>query len=309
LLASRLAQRTNDLALRSGSRGVRRGASLLRSVLISASDPTVDIDVEGFKLRARLSHEFPYYRRTHARYGSNVATLARLVCEASERPTMIDVGANIGDTVALARSTAPRLPILCIEGNQDFATLLKYNVGGWPDVDIEGPCLLADVSGTIVGHLASSRGTAKLTSGIGTVTRMSSLDDVLDRHPRFSSPALIKSDTDGFEARVIAGAVRTLQRAHPVLFLEYDPQLLSAQGSDGLALLERLRELGYGPTVVYDNFGDALCLTDLGNVRLFDDLDRYASRRPLFYFDLAVFPLERSADADELYRRETFADA
>ena len=103
----------------------------------------------------------------------------------------------------------------------------------------------------------------------------------------------------------MAGAARTLDRAHPVLFREYDPRLLSVSGSDGLELLGKLREHKYGGVVVYDNFGDALCLADLQNVRLFDDLHRYAFHRPHFYFDLAIFPLDRPRDALELYTRET----
>lgn len=304
-LAARLAQRSNDLALRSRSQWLRRGGSLLRRVLISTGDPIVDIEVEGVKLRAQLSHELPHHRRSHQRYALNVATLAQLVSETNETPTMVDVGANIGDTAALARSTAPRLPILCIEGDPGFAGLLKHNVGGWPGVDIHAPCLLAEVSGTIAGRLEPSRGTATFNADGGTGVTVSSLDDVLDRYPRFSYPSLIKSDTDGFEARIMAGAARTLERACPVLFLEYDPRLLSACGSDGLELLGRLREHEYGAVVVYDNFGDALCLADIQNVRLFDDLHRYASHRPFFYLDLAVFPLDRPRDAQELYRRET----
>jgi len=175
----------------------------------------------------------------------------------------------------------------------------------WPGVDIHAPCLLAEASGTIAGSLEPGCGTATFNSGAETEVSVSSLDDVLDRYPRFSNPSLIKSDTDGFEARIMAGAARTLDRAHPVLFLEYHPQLLSVSGSDGLELLGRLREHNYGAVVVYDNFGDALCLADLQNVRLFDDLHRYASHRPSFYFDLAVFPLDRPRDALELYRRET----
>ncbi|MEP7224921.1 MAG: FkbM family methyltransferase [Actinomycetota bacterium] len=257
------------------------------------------------KLRVPLSHELPHYRRSHERYALNVATLAQLVSESNEYPTMVDIGANVGDTAAIARSGAPGLPILCIEGDPAFAALLTYNLAEWPDVKIHAPCVLAEGSGVIAGHLESRRGTAKFHAEGRPGVSVSSLDDVLDRYPGFSSPALIKSDTDGFEARVVAGAARTLERAHPVLFLEYDPRLLSACGSDGLELLGRLRKHEYGSVVVYDNFGDVLCLADIHNVRLFEDLHRYASRRPFFYFDLAVFPLDRPRDAQELYRRET----
>ncbi len=261
--------------------------------------------MEGIKLRAPLSHELPHYRHSHERYALNVATLAQLVSETNEASTMVDVGANVGGTAALVRSTAPRLPILCIEGDPGFADLLKHNVGGWPGVDIHAPCLLAERSGTIAERLEPSRGTATFNSDGGTGVSVSSLDDVLDRYARFLNPSLIKSDTYGLEARIMAGAARTHERARPVLFLEHAPRLLSACGSDGLELLGRLREYEYGAVVVYGTFGDVLCLADIQNVRLFDDLHHYVSHRPSFYIDLAVFPLDRSRNAQELYRRET----
>jgi FkbM family methyltransferase len=284
---------------------MRRSGGLLRHALISMGDPIVDIEVEGVKLRAPLSHELPHYRRSHERYALNVALLAQLVSELTKAPTMVDIGANVGDTAALARSTAPGLPILCIEGDPGYSVLLKINAADWPDVEIHAPCFLADASKTITGRLQPSRGTTTFDSGSGIGVSASTLDDVLEKYPRFSNPSLIKSDTDGFEARIMAGAEKTIKRAQPVLLLEYHPLLLSGCGSDGLELLGRLREYKYGAAVVYDNLGYALCLTDIRSVRLFEDLHDYASRRPFFYFDFAVFPLDRSCDARELYQRET----
>lgn len=304
-LASALAQMSNDLSLHSRSQWLRRAGSVLRRTLVYAGDPIVDIDLKGVKLRAHLSHALPHHQRNHERYALNVASLAQLVSETNATPTMVDVGANVGDTAALARSVAPRLPILCIEGDPGFASLLKLNVGGWPGVDIHAPCLLAEASGKIAGRLAPSHGTATFSHEGLLEVAVSSLDDVLEAYPRFSNPSFIKSDTDGFEARIMAGAAKTLERARPVLFLEYDPRLLAGCGSDGLALLASLREWDYGPVVVYDNFGNVICLGDIQNVRLFADLHRYALQRPYFYLDLALFPTTAPQDAEELYRRDT----
>jgi FkbM family methyltransferase len=270
---------------------------------LTRRDPLVVVTVEGTRLRVPLSHELPYYRDRHERYALNVAAMAALLSRTQRDATMVDIGANVGDTTAIVRSVVPAMPILCVEGNPGFAALLRYNLSGWPNIEIDAPRVLAEASGMIRGRLDANHGTARILGDTQAEVVASSLDDVLCRYPRFSSPALIKSDTDGFEARVMAGAANTLNRCHPALHLEYDPALLSACGSNGLDLLERLRAHDYGPAVVYDNLGHSVCVAELKNVRLFEDLHRYALGRADYYYDLAIFPSGAGSLADDLYRR------
>lgn len=306
-LKQRLAQTANDAALHSGSRRRRLAGRGVRHALCASWDPLVTIDIGCFRLLAPLSHQLPHYQRAYERYGLNVGALARLVCESNPAATMIDVGANIGDTAAIVRSFAPQLAILCIEGDPSFALLLKRNLAAWPNIEIEAPCLLDATAGEIVGRFRKTHGTAHFDQSQNGLASVSTLDNVLASHPRFFAPALVKSDTDGFEARVLAGAAQTLASSQPVLFLEYHPDLLAQSDSDGLEMIGRLRELGYGPLVVYDNFGYPVCRAGVTDVRLIEDLHRYARSRKYFYFDLAIFPAEQSVMADELYARETLA--
>jgi FkbM family methyltransferase len=300
----RLAQTVADASTQEIGRVGRRVAGTARAALVKARDPTIVFAMGPERLYAPLSHELPRYLHAHPRYARNVTTIAQLVGERHPRPTMIDIGANIGDTAVLARVAVPDLPILCIEGDQRYAELLRANVGAWSNVEIEAPCLLGDKSGTIGGALNTSNGTGTFVEDGEAESRIEQLDHVLRRYPRFASPSLIKSDTDGFEARILAGASDTLERSKPVLFVEYDPDLLARAGSVGLKMLADLRDRGYGPTVVYDNFGDLLMLADLRQPRVLADLDRYTRQKPSFYLDLALFPADQAADAEELHARE-----
>jgi FkbM family methyltransferase len=302
-LAGKLGQKSTDLALNTQRTWRRRGGVLLRRALKSRVDPIVEVELGGARVLLPLSHELPFYRRHHPRYGENIGTLAALVAEAVQGATMIDIGANVGDTAVFVRAAAPSMPLLCVEGDERFSRLLRQNLAGWPDVEFCAPCLLAEASGIFVGTLEQGGGTARLGTLDGVRSSVSSLDDVIAKHSRFSAPALLKSDTDGFEARIMTGAERVLTEHRPVLFLEYDPRLLEGCGSDGRELLAMLRRHGYGTAVVYDNLGDVICLANLGG-RLLDDLHRYALRRRDFYLDLAVFPEDRAAFAEELHRRE-----
>jgi hypothetical protein len=116
------------------------------------------------------------------------------------------------------------------------------------------------------------------------------LDDLLTHYRDFSAPALLKSDTDGFEDLVLRGAHTTLT-AGPVLFLEYDPRLLRAAGSDGLEMLSRLRSHGYERIAFYDKFGVLMVRCSLGDEDVIRDLHAYAAanaERNVDHYDVVL---------------------
>jgi FkbM family methyltransferase len=212
---------------------------------LRTTDPIVAIEIDGIKIRAQLSHELPHYRRAHELYAINIATLAQVISEAERHPTMVDVGANVGDTVALVRSKVPEIPVLCIEGDAEYSDILKQNVADWPNVEVHAPCLLAEGTAVLAGGLERDAGTAAFAFDEDRSVATETLDDVLLKFPRFATPALIKSDTDGFEGRVLAGSLQTIDQARPVLFFEYDPPLLRRYGTEGREMLGMLRDHGY----------------------------------------------------------------
>ena len=119
------------------------------------------------------------------------------------------------------------------------------------------------------------------------------LDDLLGEHPRFIDAQLLKVDVDGVDFEIVAGGVELLRRSRPVLFLEYDPTLVAAQGLDARAALTWLRQEGYGHFVAYDNVGDMAFTGSLDDSLQLDDLHAYAAaKRSLMFWDLAVFHQE-----------------
>ena len=101
---------------------------LLRSrmYLITYGDPLVRYELDGHTLWLPISHELPLYRSDLPEYSRNVGRIAACVAEQYADFTLVDIGANIGDTLAVVRSFR-HFPVLCVEGEDRFFSILKLN--------------------------------------------------------------------------------------------------------------------------------------------------------------------------------------
>jgi FkbM family methyltransferase len=73
---------------------------------------------------------------------------------------------------------------------------------------------------------------------------LTTLDAVLEDRKRL--PTVLKSDTQGSEARILRGARRSLGAGwRPIMILEFWPYGLSQSGDDALSLWLQLEALGY----------------------------------------------------------------
>lgn len=294
---ARIAQSLTD-----GSLAGRRRSHRLRRVLVRRGDPTVEVDVDGARLELPLSHSFPAYRRQYPSYAENLGKVARVVADLGGR-TMIDVGANVGDSAAIVKAHAPDMAILCIDADPTYLPFLRSNTARWPDVQVAAPVLLAQRTEEIPGSISRARGTSRFDSSSPGRAAAVCLDDLVAEQQRFSAPAFIKSDTDGFEDHVLQGSTSILSDTGPVLFLEYDPTLLRDSGSNGLEMLERLRSFGYRRIAYCDKFGRLLARCSLNDKALLRDLDAYAAgntEQAVDHYDVVVVTPEFSSVVDAL---------
>lgn len=245
-----------------------------------------------------FNHDLPNTLAVHPLYSQNLPRLAEYVLTKYSDLTLIDVGANIGDTARFLRAQLD-IPILCVEGSQEYLPYLLENTAGMSDVEIE-TSFLGEAAPAAGLELVSHKGTARLSAEASAESpaevSLRTLDDVLTSHPRFAGCKLLKTDTDGFDAKVLRGATKLLEGAKPLVFTEYDPIFLSEQGDSGLGMLSDLRSLGYAHALVYDAYGYLVMGLSLDDWELIEQLDEYVTPRvPLPYFDLALF---HSEDAD-----------
>ncbi len=251
---------------------IHRGSRIARSSLVRLrDDPLIRHRVGAFEIMLPLSHELPIHLRNHPLYLTNIGRIAHAV-----GGPVVDIGANVGDTAAIIRS-ACQAPILCIEGDDHYAQILRRNVRvlDEPQPEVEQ----AFLGGTGRARIERSYGTARLVAGEEKVTTRT-LAEILARHPLFGTPTLVKIDTDGMDVAIILSELDLLGRLQPVLFFEYDPYL----GADPV-VFERLREIGYKRAHVYENTGEFRRTIELpGDVH-----DEYNGHGGVRYADICAF--------------------
>jgi FkbM family methyltransferase len=186
------------------------------------------------------------YKRTEAR---DLPALEALVARGS---TVIDVGANVGYfTRRFAAWVLPGGRVLALEPEAQNAGDLRRLAARhrWSHVE----CLqaaAADRSGD--GRLALNPvhpADHRLSGTTGEVVELVTLDELMAAR-RWPAVSLIKIDVQGAELAVINGAVETIRRCRPALYVEVDDEALVAQGASARALASRLDARGYAPHAI-----------------------------------------------------------
>lgn len=229
---------------------------------------------------------FPYYN-------SNLQRLAAAWQQyRKDRFAIVDIGANIGDTLIMLRQVTD-LPVHCFEGLPFYFGLLQENSKDIADCYLHA-VLLSDKPSALKVKNNINLGTSSFTGADdGALMNFSSVDSFFGEHRPDEPIGLIKSDTDGFDLRIIRGAVETIKKYRPILFLEFDRTLFEKNGDNGLEFLDFLAGLDYNGLVVYDNFGKLLTITSLKEKTTVRALYSYIKDQKLGapFYDLAIFPI------------------
>jgi FkbM family methyltransferase len=258
----------------------------IRKIIARFYDPIVDVQVGNVKIKSPLSHPLYHVLRGIKQFGWNTTRIASTIGEKYKDFTIIDIGANIGDTVAFIRNEVPA-EVLCIEGDDFYFKILEQNSKTLKGVSLhKGIVGSSSQSGNL--QIKRERGTGWVETSATPVKQMS-LDDILQLNPTFANAKLFKIDTDGYDSLIIKGAANYLQRAKPVIFLEYDPFLLEKNDKQYNAIFDLFKTNGYKYALFYMSYGDFIAGIDITDDRLLQHMLHYfEGRRGDFYCDLCV---------------------
>jgi FkbM family methyltransferase len=259
-------------------------------------------------LHAPVEHKLDRYRAAHPLYDRRLPQLAARIGQAAPGSAMLDVGANIGDTIALCRLEGCALDIVAIEASLTFFKFLELNRIKRPKLfeRVEPVWAFVGQAGEGAG-VELHRGTARLSRGAGPGVERAptaSLQEIVASRG-LSDVALVKLDTDGFDQSIILAELDWLKATAPVLWAEADI-------TDGSHEADWARILSDGAEawpwlVAFDNFGFAYCAgrtaEKAGSVL---DLVSYARRHKAmpnkaygpptaYYADIALFPARFAA--------------
>lgn len=253
--------------------------------------------VGNFELMMNADHTIIENIAHYPSYCANLPRLAQYVIKKYPEMNIIDIGANIGDGVALVR-TQIHCPIICIEGDPEYFALLQKNLQQFRETDAFNVFLGEKESHMRVGT-AKQGGTLQIknpdqtsTTANGAALEIMTLDSLAQtQQQKFSRAKILKIDTDGYDLKIIRGSINFLKQNKPVIFFEYDRSYLDAVNDDGLSIFNAIKELNYHSILFYDNYGRFLISTTLDQTEKIAQLDAYISQKKgaFPYYDLCVF--------------------
>lgn len=167
---------------------------------------------------------------------------------------VVDIGAAIGDTVFLLKANCPEMTqiIYCIDGDDEFFGYLEKNMSPFNDVQCYHTLLASTNSEVnelvrIHGGTASAQGNSKRTASTFDDWALKSYVHQLD---------VLKIDVDGFDGKVLRGALGSLSKFQPTVIFEWHPILCSKTNSDYIEPFRVLGEAGYDRFVWFTKYGN-----------------------------------------------------
>jgi FkbM family methyltransferase len=180
--------------------------------------------------------------------------LSKVVGEIKENEVIIDIGANIGDTLYRLINVNTRPYYYCIEADNFFFEYLQKNKKSL-DINIQNKIVLIKtlVGEQLQGDLSeTSTGTKSfIQSDSGMESKK--LDEIIIEQ-KIKNIKLIKVDVDGYDDNILFSAINELTNNKPDIFFEYMP-LNESSKNNYLRLIEKLNDIGYSNWTMLDNYG------------------------------------------------------
>ena len=150
-----------------------------------------------------------YSYRAYPETNRVITRIVAALCSDGKRISMIDIGANCGDSAALARCGGP-VAILCVEGDPLLCQTLRANLQPFDDIAIR-QVFLGEAPGQIEVCMEKSGWNNTLANpavASGQMVRLDTLDHVVEDWPALRDLGFIKCDTEGFDVRICSARRR-----------------------------------------------------------------------------------------------------
>lgn len=227
--------------------------------------------------------------------------LADCVAQKYNNLNMIDVGANVGDTIAIVKSKID-IPIIAIEGDNTSYQFLETNSKQFQNLSLI-KAYLGEEKNTIGVDVEKSgwNNTIVPNSNSKNQITLDTLDNILEKQNLLhNNLKLLKIDTEGFDTIILRGCNEILKKHKPIIYLEFNGENMRANGENGIATILNLKQFGYKNILIFDGLSNLILSTNLENEKLLLQLNNYIFTEGaiLPYFDICIFHNEDSDLSD-----------
>jgi FkbM family methyltransferase len=217
------------------------------------------LSYQTFSIYIPANHLLPTYQKLHRKYDK---FLPHLVKQLDSSDTVIDVGANVGDTLAGMVEQNEKLDYICIEADDFFFENLIRNIAiiRQSKSDLKVRAVKALVGNDLSGvSLNGSGGTKRAVMNPEGRLKSRSLDELVS-DASIAKVRLVKSDVDGYDYDVLDSSENFIREHKPIIFFEchceFEYQKIGYERS-----LKSLENMGYCDWTVFDNFGEIIVRT------------------------------------------------
>ena len=268
--------------------------SLISKVLLRIQakifNHTINYKYSKFSIQLPGGHSLPIYQKHFPQYDKFLPILSKHISKSS---CIVDIGANVGDSLAGMVEQNSSSQYVCIEADETFYKFLATNVKrikeSYGSVKIETSQNFIGASLSNM-NLEGANGTkhavaSKNNGGIESITLDLLLPSITN-----SKVGLLKTDVDGFDYDVLNSAFSTIRRDLPLIFFELYFEDLS-QKMGYIKTISSLKTFGYCDWTIFDNFGGIIIRTsEIKEIfQLMDYVERQnagLSNRTIHYFDI-----------------------
>ena len=250
---------------------------------------------EGLIILAPPGHRLKEYREVHPQYDQFLGELAAVLPPQS---IVIDIGANIGDSLTLMAACNPNLNFLCVEPDPFFLNYLKKNMQTVLNSEFTGEVEVlqsfagSPKSGSLVGGATTKVFKTSDASSGHVFSSLGELADLAQEKFKSQNVKLVKIDVDGYDWEVLDSGMDFIAKDTPIIFFE--AMVIHSAGLDGLiGAVRRLQELNYS-FALFDNFGNFVFETNIHTTvsQLFSYTFPGGAKppSPIPYFDVLAVP-------------------
>ena len=209
------------------------------------------ISIDGNELILPPGHLLEYYNVHYPQYDRFISEIVR---DIDKEKSVIDIGANVGDTLLRLYNSNSQLNYYSIEADSYFFKYLKINRDKMTSGCNSKITLINTLVGeNLVGNLSeTTTGTKTLIENISGI-KTKPLDEIILEN-NINKIALIKIDVDGYDYNVLKSGINQIKEQKPNLFFEY----MSLNEMEYINIINELNQIGYTDWSILNNYGKVI---------------------------------------------------